>query len=84
MRQHKDLRKLIPLGKMKGEYNGEYDSFYVALDANASIFINRNLEYSDSAYFKSNRWEKITRNQLKEYANQLCFIPFDTNGKDKK
>lgn len=83
MRNHKHLRKLIPLGKMKGEYNGEYDSFYVALDRDASIFINRNLEYSDSAYFKSNRWEKITQNQLKEYADQLCFIPFDRNGKTK-
>jgi hypothetical protein len=76
-----DFNQLIPIGKMKGEINGEYDSFYVAVDKEAMIYINRNIEYSEKAYVKTNRWEKITREQLNEYAKSLHFIPFQNKNK---
>jgi hypothetical protein len=77
-KNYKDFNQLIPLGKMKGMVDGEYDSFYVAIDKEASIYINRSIEYSDSAYIKSNRWEKITRQKLDEYAKSLHFLPFQS------
>jgi hypothetical protein len=76
-----DFNQLIPIGKMKGEINGEYDSFYLAVDKEAMIYINRNIEYSEKAYVKNNRWEKITREQLNEYAKSLHFIPFQSKNK---
>jgi hypothetical protein len=36
--------QLIPVGKMKGEIEGEFESFYVAVDNKGSIFINREIE----------------------------------------
>ncbi|WP_276374276.1 hypothetical protein [Chryseolinea sp. H1M3-3] len=73
----KDLPEdqLIPVGKLKGEVNGEFEAFYLAVDKHGQTYINRSLEYSDDAYSKSKGWEQISRQQLEMYEKQLHFIP---------
>jgi hypothetical protein len=75
---------LIPLGKMKGEIDGEFDSFYVAVDKEARLFINRNITYSETAYRKSEAWKEITMRELKEYERSLHFIPLSQKSKGLK
>lgn len=70
---------LIPLGKMKGEIDGQYDSFYVAVDLKAQLFINRNISYNSFAYRRENGWEPITRKELEEFEKHLHFRPFNGN-----
>lgn len=66
---------LIPIGKLKGEINGEYDSFYVAASLDAQLFINRNISYNDSAYQRQNGWTQISRKELAEFEKHLHFLP---------
>ena len=75
--QGKDLPEdqLIPVGKLKGEVNGEFEAFYLAVDKHGQTYINRSLEYSVDAYNKSKGWEQISRQQLETYEKQLHFIP---------
>lgn len=80
MTQPKENQKLIPLGKMKGEVDGNFESFYVAIDNEGKLFINRHLDYGKNAYTKDDRWESISRKQLKEYEQQLHFIPLKSKG----
>lgn len=75
---------LIPLGKMKGEVDGEFDSFYVAIDRDARIFINRNINYNDAAYEKSEAWKEISMNDLERYERDLHFIPLSNKSKGLK
>jgi hypothetical protein len=72
--------QLLPVGKMKGEIDGEFESFYVAVDSKGSIFINRDIEYSETAYEKSESWRQITREKLNEYERDLHFIPAKSKG----
>jgi hypothetical protein len=76
-KQDKDLpeNQLIPVGKLKGEVNGEFEAFYLAVDKHGQTYINRSLEYSADAYNKSKGWEQISRQQLETYEKQLHFIP---------
>ena len=67
--------RLIPIGKMKGEIDGEFEAFYVAADKEGNVFINRNIEYSENAYDKSNGWEQISRKQLDFFEKHLDMIP---------
>lgn len=76
--------QLIPLGKMKGEVNGEFDSFYVAIDKNARIFINRDIDYGPNAFAKSQKWEQITRAKLADYERDLSFRPINQKSKSLK
>jgi hypothetical protein len=78
---HMKKEVLIPIGKMKGEVNGEYDSFYVAIDRNAAIFINRNINYSDSAFQKGRDWQEVSRQKLAEYEKHLHFLPVNRKSK---
>jgi hypothetical protein len=82
----KNMRQeqLIPLGKMKGEVNGEFDSFYVAIDKNARIFINRDIDYGPNAFTKNKKWEEITRTKLAEYERDLSFRPINQKSKSLK
>lgn len=75
-----DTQTLIPIGKMKGEVDGEFDAFYVAADANGQLYINRDLDYAENAYDKSKGWEPITRQQLETYEKALHFIPHQKRG----
>lgn len=72
--------QLIPVGKMKGEIDGEFESFYVAVDSKGSIFINRDIEYSEKAYEKSESWKQISKEKLDEYEKDLHFIPARSKG----
>ena len=72
--------QLIPVGKMKGEIYGEFESFYVAVDSKGVIYINRDIEYSEKAYDKSESWQQITREKLNEYEKELHFIPARSKG----
>jgi hypothetical protein len=72
--------QLIPVGKMKGEIDGEFESFYVAVDSKGSIFINRDIEYSEKAYDKSESWKQISKEKLDEYEKDLHFIPSKSKG----
>lgn len=67
--------RLMPIGKMKGEIDGEFEAFYLATDKEGHLFINRNIEYSDSAYERTNGWEQITRKQLEFFERNLDMIP---------
>jgi len=72
--------QLIPVGKMKGEIYGEFESFYVAVDSKGSIYINRDIDFSAKAYEKSESWQQITREKLNEYEKDLHFIPAKSKG----
>ena len=69
---------------MKGEVNGEFDSFYVAIDKSARIFINRDIDYAPNAYTKSKKWKEITRTKLGEYERDLTFRPINQKPKSLK
>lgn len=71
---------LVPVGKLKGEVDGEFESFYLAVDQNGHMFMNRDLEYSEKAYEKSEQWKPITREELKAYEKELHFIPLRGKG----
>lgn len=72
--------QLIPVGKMKGEIDGDFESFYVAVDNKGSIYINRAIEYSENAYDKTDDWKQITREKLMEYEKELHFMPSRSKG----
>jgi len=67
--------RLTPLGKMKGEIEGEFEAFYLAIDKEGNLFINRNLEYSGNAYDKSNGWQQISAKQFEFYEKRMHLIP---------
>ena len=67
--------QLTPVGKMKGEIDGEFESFYVAVDNQGAVYINRDIEYSERAYEKTDDWKQISREKLMEYERELHFIP---------
>jgi hypothetical protein len=72
--------QLTPVGKMKGEIDGEFESFYVAVDNAGGIYINRDIEYSERAYDKTDDWKQISREKLTEYEKDLHFIPSRSRG----
>jgi hypothetical protein len=72
--------QLIPVGKLKGEINGEFEAFYLATDANGTTYINRSIDFSSEAYHKSKGLEEITREDLDRYRNELHFLPVRSKG----
>lgn len=72
--QPTDTVKLIPIGKMKGELDGEFEAFYLAIDKDGQVYLNRDPELSEDRYDKSKGWEPVTREQLKVYEKELHFI----------
>lgn len=75
MQQQSTGQQLIPIGKMKGEINQEFTAFYLALDKNGQVYINRDPVYGEDRYVKSNDWKPITNEQLSFYEDELHFIP---------
>lgn len=71
-------QQLNPIGKMKGEINDEFESFYLAQDKDGKIYMNRNPEYSQNRYSQVKGWELITQAQLDEYKKKLHFITHKT------
>jgi hypothetical protein len=76
--------QLTPVGKMKGEIDGEFESFYVAVDREGAIYISRDIEYSERAYDKTDNWKQISREKLMEYEKDLDFIPSRSRGVKSK
>jgi hypothetical protein len=72
--------QLTPVGKMKGEIDGEFESFYVAVDSKGSIYINPDIEYAESAYDLTDAWKQISREKLMGYEKELHFLPSRTKG----
>lgn len=72
--------QLTPVGKMKGEIDGEFESFYVAVDNQGAVYINRDIEYSERAYDKTDDWKQISREKLMEYERELHFLPSQSKG----
>lgn len=72
--------QLTPVGKMKGEIDGEFESFYVAVDNQGAVYINRDIEYSERAYDKTDDWKQISKEKLMEYERDLHFIPSQSKG----
>ncbi len=73
-------QQLTPIGKMKGELDGEFEAFHVSVDNEGQLFINRDPEFSKDSLNKSKGWERITRQQLETYEKQLHFIPTQKKG----
>jgi hypothetical protein len=78
--QHPDMEQhnattLAPLGKMKGEIDDKFEAFYLAVDNEGTVFINRDPPYGADRFLKTNGWEAITMEQLREYEKHLHFIP---------
>jgi hypothetical protein len=71
---------LTPIGKMKGEIDGKFEAFYLAMDKQGQLYKNHNPPYAKDSLNKSAEWELITREQLKHFEEQLHFIPTRTNG----
>ena len=72
--------QLTPVGKMKGEIDGEFESFYVAVDNQGAVYINRDIEYSERAYQKTNDWKQISKEKLMDYGRELHFTPSQGKG----
>lgn len=72
--------QLIPVGKLKGEMDGEFEAFYLAVDHEGKTYINPWPGVSRDAYHKSNGWREISRQELARYEEQLHFLPARTKG----
>ena len=73
--QQTDTTTLTPIGKMKGEIDGDFEAFYLAVDKEGQVYLNRDPDYSENRYDKSTGWELVTREQLAVYEKELHFIP---------
>lgn len=78
--EERDTQELNAVGKMKGELDGEFESFYIAVDREGQLFINRDPAYSKDRYEKSNGWKPITRQELEAYERDLRFFPSQRKG----
>ncbi len=58
---------LTPIGKMKGEIDGKFEAFYLAMDKQGQLYKNHNPPYAKDSLNKSAEWELITREQLKHF-----------------
>ena len=72
--------ELIPVGKLKGEMDGEFEAFYLAVDHEGRTYINPWPGVSKEAYHKSNGWQEISREELARYEKQLHFFPAKSKG----
>jgi hypothetical protein len=72
--------QLIPVGKLKGEMDGEFEAFYLAVDYQGKTYMNPWPGVSREAYHKSNGWQEISRQELARYEKQLHFLPARTKG----
>lgn len=73
-------KQLIPVGKLKGEIAGEFEAFYVAVDNDGQVFINRNPSFGANRFVKSEEWKPITHQQLEAYRKELHFFPHKVKG----
>jgi len=79
MPSHNPAEVLTPLGKMKGEIDGEFEAFYLAIDKEGTIYMNRNPPF-ENMFEKSPDWKAITNEQFREYEKQLQLLPPGNRG----
>ena len=72
--------ELVPVGKLKGEIDDEFEAFYLAVDAKGTTYMNRSIEFSREAYHKSKGWEAITKEELDRFKEHLHFLPIRSKG----
>lgn len=84
MEKQQDTTELIPLGKLKGEINGEFTAFYVAMDRKGNFFKNESPSYSKDRWIKSDNWKQLSYREFKEYEKQLHFLPIEGKTKSLK
>ena len=72
--------ELIPVGKLKGEMDGQFEAFYLAVDHVGRTYMNPWPGVSTGAYNKSNGWQEISRQELERYEKQLHFFPARSKG----
>lgn len=84
MENKRDTTELIPLGKMKGEINGQFQAFYVAMDRKGNFFKNNNPAYAKTRWQKSDDWKPLTYPEFMEYEKQLHFLPIEGKAKTLK
>jgi hypothetical protein len=70
-----DTIRLIPIGKMKGEIDGEFEAFYLAIDKAGQVYLNREPGFGEDQFDQSKGWQPVTREQLSVYEKELHFIP---------
>jgi hypothetical protein len=80
MKQTDTTKQLIPVGKLKGEINGEFEAFYVAVDEAGQAYINRDPEFGANRFVKSEQWQPISQKELAAYEKELHFIPHKAKG----
>lgn len=80
MKQADTTKQLIPVGKLKGEINGEFEAFYVAVDKTGQVYINRDPEFGANRFVKSEQWQPISQKELDSYQKELHFIPHKAKG----
>lgn len=73
--KHNNANTLAPIGKMKGEIDGKFEAFYLAIDNEGTLFINRDPPYGEDRFLKTNGWQAIPNEQFREYEKELHFIP---------
>lgn len=75
MKSNSNGQQLKPVGKLKGEIDDEFESFYLAQDKDGQVYMNRNPAYAQDRYDQTKGWDAITQAQLDEYKKKLHFIP---------
>ncbi len=80
----RDSTELIPLGKMKGEINGKFEAFYVAMDGQGNFFMNHNPTYAKDRWVKSDDWKQLSYQEFMRYEKELRFLPLEGKSKTLK
>lgn len=80
MKHDANTQALRPIGKLKGEIDGEFESLYVAADQDGNLYKNHNPGYKKNRYELSQGWEPINPEQFEELKKQLHFIPHKNKG----
>lgn len=65
---------VFPAGKLKGEINGEFEAFYLAVDKDGKFFKNYSLPFKGNPYAKANDWQEISTTELVKYLRHLSFV----------
>jgi hypothetical protein len=59
--------------------DGKFEAFYLAMDKEGQLYVNRNPPFLKDTFNKSEQWELISRHQLENFEKQLHFIPARQN-----
>lgn len=72
----KTLETLSPVGKFKGEIEGEFTAFYVGVDTAGNLWQNHNgPSASKDAWVVKEGWRQIELTELQNLKDELGFLP---------